>query len=665
MKCLRIVLASLLFLLSATAKDRTIDSLNNVLHTNIPDTTQVLTLCVLAQKLQYTDTSFCRKSLQKALNICEKIKYDYGFGFAYYQLGSLIETSSADYDTAKKMYESAYHYYKKALGIDGQLGMALALSGLSNIGYFQTKYEESVNFNLAAIEIYKKINTDDAKLEIANQYVSIGQVYHRLKQFQKSVAYFEQALQIRKNIPYDNSNALTQNYLSLAYNYTMLDNFGKSKTVLKTVELLLSKNNIPELKMEYYEILGSIEYRQQNYNKAIDFYFISLEEAKKTGNIHNIMIKNFMIGQALEKSGNFNKATKFYKASLPDVKKTGDQIFELKIYQNLTTCKEKTGQIKEAYNYLKLYSALNDSMQKEKAQVAINDIETKYQSLQKEKQIIELEKEKQFQQLTLKQNNTLIYALIGGLTAIVLFALLYYKNSARKQLLAQQTNLLQLQKIKELEQEKQLMAIDKIIQIQEAERTRMAKDLHDGLGGMLSGIKLNLSSMKGNIVIQEQDVSLFNKSISQLDNAISEMRRVAHNMMPEALLKFGLTEAIQDYCDGINESNTVKLKFTNLGLTTPLEKSVEVILYRIIQELTNNAIKHASAKNILVQLSKNENILNLTVEDDGKGFDTKQLANIKGTGLQNVHSRVDYLKGSLEIQSSIDGGTSVIIEIPI
>lgn len=215
------------------------------------------------------------------------------------------------------------------------------------------------------------------------------------------------------------------------------------------------------------------------------------------------------------------------------------------------------------------------------------------------------------------------------------------------------------------EKEKEVLTLQSLLQGQEIERERMARDLHDGLGGILSGIKLNLSSMKGNVIISEKDVNLFTKSIDQLDNAIAEMRRVAHNMMPEALLKFGLTEAIQDYCDGINESNTVKLKFTNLGLTIPLEKSVEIILYRIIQELTNNAIKHASAKNILVQLSKNENILNLTVEDDGKGFDTKQLANIKGTGLQNVHSRIDYLKGSLEIQSSVDGGTSVIIEIPI
>jgi len=214
------------------------------------------------------------------------------------------------------------------------------------------------------------------------------------------------------------------------------------------------------------------------------------------------------------------------------------------------------------------------------------------------------------------------------------------------------------------ENEKQLLAMNYIIQGQEAERSRMAKDLHDGLGGMLSGIKLNLSSMKGNMIIQETDAQLFTKSITQLDNAIAEMRRVAHNMMPEALLKFGLGEAIQDYCDGINESNTVKMKYTQLGLQQPLEKATEVILYRIVQELSNNAIKHASAKNIFIQLTKHERGITLTVEDDGKGFDSKQLSTLKGAGLQNVQSRVDYLKGIMNIESEAGKGTSVNVEIP-
>jgi signal transduction histidine kinase len=134
--------------------------------------------------------------------------------------------------------------------------------------------------------------------------------------------------------------------------------------------------------------------------------------------------------------------------------------------------------------------------------------------------------------------------------------------------------------------------------------------------------------------------------------------------MPEALLKFGLSEAIQDFCDSINESGMVKMRFTKIGADKTLEKPTELVLYRIVQELGNNAIKHASAKNIFIQLNTHEKGITITVEDDGKGFDTTLITKSKTAGLQNIQSRIDYLKGSWEIQSASGNGTSINIEIP-
>ncbi len=215
------------------------------------------------------------------------------------------------------------------------------------------------------------------------------------------------------------------------------------------------------------------------------------------------------------------------------------------------------------------------------------------------------------------------------------------------------------------ENEKKMLALNSIIQGQEAERSRMARDLHDGLGGMLSGIKLNLSAINGNVVIAEQDALLFKSTIHQLDKAISEMRQIAHNMMPEALIKFGLSEALEDFCDGINESNQVRMKYSHLGDASNLGQSTEVILYRIVQELCNNALKHASAKNIFIQLAEQEKCIILTVEDDGVGFDQHPSQARSGAGLKNVQARVEYLKGHLDIQSAAGNGTSINIEIPL
>jgi signal transduction histidine kinase len=200
-------------------------------------------------------------------------------------------------------------------------------------------------------------------------------------------------------------------------------------------------------------------------------------------------------------------------------------------------------------------------------------------------------------------------------------------------------------------------------QIVETERSRLAKDLHDGLGGLLSGIKLTLSGVADKV--PEKNILLFTKANNQLDTAIREMRRVAHNMMPEALLKFGLGEAIQDYCDGINESNLVKMKYTQIGSLQGLTQSAEIVLYRIIQELTNNALKHAAGKNIFIQITKHPRGITVTVEDDGNGFDTAAIPAGDGQGIKNVQSRIDYLKGSIDIKSEKGNGTSINIEIPV
>jgi two-component system NarL family sensor kinase len=207
-----------------------------------------------------------------------------------------------------------------------------------------------------------------------------------------------------------------------------------------------------------------------------------------------------------------------------------------------------------------------------------------------------------------------------------------------------------------------LQANQKLI---EDERNRVAKDLHDGLGGLLSGVKLSLQSITGNIIISDQQAASLKRVLSQLDNAISEMRRVAHSMMPESLMRFGLVQAIEDFCYDINESKMVHLNFYHHGLEQRLDSSAEITLFRVIQELVNNAIKHAAATNILIHLVKNENQLILTVEDNGTGFDVTNIKNSKGVGLSNIQSRINFLKGNLEIDSKQDIGTSFYITIPV
>jgi two-component system NarL family sensor kinase len=228
---------------------------------------------------------------------------------------------------------------------------------------------------------------------------------------------------------------------------------------------------------------------------------------------------------------------------------------------------------------------------------------------------------------------------------------------------ARQKEDLHEQRIRELEKDKQLVAVDSMLKGQEEERTRLAKDLHDGLGSMLSGVKFSLMNMKSNLIINHENVVQFERSLDMLDTSIRELRRVAHNMMPEALIKFGLDEALKDYCNNINNAQIVRVNYQSFGMEQRLESTTEIIIYRIIQELFANIFKHAKATEVLVQLLREGNRISIAVEDNGRGFDVDDIGKNKGAGWANIRSRVEYLKGKLDLHSEAGRGTSVNIEV--
>jgi two-component system, NarL family, sensor kinase len=251
------------------------------------------------------------------------------------------------------------------------------------------------------------------------------------------------------------------------------------------------------------------------------------------------------------------------------------------------------------------------------------------------------------------------------LIAAVTIGVLFYRNYRQRSKLYQAEDALKQQRITELEKEKQLLAAESVLRGQEEERKRLAKDLHDGLGGILSSVKYSFTNMKNNLIVTAEGAEAFDRSMVMLDKSISELRRVAHNMMPEALVNFGLDSALRDFCQGINQGGAIVLTYQSFGLDDEtVAKSQASVVYRIIQELVNNILKHADAKTALVQLICKNKGLSITVEDDGKGFDQAILISSNGIGYANLQNRVAYLAGTMDVQTAAGNGTSVNIEIP-
>lgn len=214
--------------------------------------------------------------------------------------------------------------------------------------------------------------------------------------------------------------------------------------------------------------------------------------------------------------------------------------------------------------------------------------------------------------------------------------------------------------------EKQLLAAQALLQGQQEERTRLAKDLHDGLGGILSSTKYAFGNIRDKYVVAPEHAEAFDRGMEMLDKSIIELRRVAHNMMPEALVNFGLHTALQDYCGSINQTGALQLNYQAFDVDeAAIATATASTIYRIVQELVNNALKHAAARNVLVQLVRKGNTLSITVEDNGKGFDKDIFkTGHGGMGYQNLKDRIAYLNGTLDIETAPGNGTSVNIEVP-
>ena len=170
--------------------------------------------------------------------------------------------------------------------------------------------------------------------------------------------------------------------------------------------------------------------------------------------------------------------------------------------------------------------------------------------------------------------------------------------------------------------------------------------------------------MKRNLVMTPENQQAYERNMDMLDSSINEMRRVAHNMMPEALVRFGLNTALKDFCNDINQAGNLEVSYQSIDFDeSNLDQTIAITVYRIIQELLNNIMKHSGATTAIVQLSQTNKLLTITVEDDGKGFNPEILDINKGMGWHNIESRIRYLKGKADILSAPGKGTSVHIEV--
>ncbi|GEM_PF-2939807 len=517
-------------------------------------------------------------------------------------------------------------------------------------------YDAALKNHLNALNLREALGDNK---EMAGIYNNIGILYEKLNQFEKSLEFYEKSLSIYEELENDKVIALVLTNMGGLYGSMGLINEGHA---------VLEK---AREKIEYWEghpVLASnlqnvaiLYFREQDYENAKKYHRKAMQLYENENDLYGYTYSNYHLGKTYYKTGDYIQANAFFKEGIEIAKESGQAHLRIKLLEQKALCYASMEVYNQAFEYQLAFSNLRDSLLGEEAMDKVAFYQALYESEKKESQISQLKKERELKELLLEQQtlelsqskltNTvllflLVIVLLGGFIIVN-----HYRNKRRDQLLRQSV-------------ESQKAQVQAIIKTQENERMRFAKDLHDGLGQLLTALKINCTN-----IIQAPDKpnsSAIENASTIIKDMDQEIRNISFNIMPQILVRKGICPAISELAARINSSRNLRIDVTEYGFTHRFEASVEIAVYRIIQELVNNIIKYSGAHNVNIYFTQHEGELNVHVEDDGMGFDTALLKQSKGSGWKNICSRLKYVDGNISIDSRpYRKNSTVIIDIPL
>lgn len=531
----------------------------------------------------------------------------------------------------------------------GEEALRIRSKTLHRYGALRQQYDDPKQF--ADIMLNKAIPlarlAGDSGL-ISKNYLGIGHVFRNNGQFAVAEQYMQAALQVARN-GHAPLEQLVVNYLALAENHSLAGKNAQAAPLLDTVRALLAPYPHSDFWLDYYAA-ESLHYNEAHeYAKALAGLQKGIPLARTLGKRYEEQRLQLQRFYALYGVKDYRQSLQVLDYLLEQPEMTRYAVNRLLLYTGMADTYAAQGNTSQAYLWQKKYSALSDSVNATRLTQEISALEIKFRNAENEQKITRLEAEHQKAVLTASNTRLTVWLLTAAsclLIAVTLFTVLYYRYNKK---LSQQQEI----------NYRQQLTVHAMIEGEERERSRVARDLHDGLGGMLAGVKIKLSGIASG---PENSSGALEGVITQLDHSVNELRRIARNMMPENLLKFGLETALRDLSESLSTPRT-PVDFQAFGIEQHIPVSTQVTIYRIIQEALYNAVKHAHASSILLQCSQNGHVFFITLEDNGRGFDLNTQHD--GTGLANIRNRVNYLQGRLDIVTAAGEGTTMNIELNV
>lgn len=527
---------------------------------------------------------------------------------------------------------------------------------LGNIHLYSGNYIQAISAYQKAINSFETIQET---LSISSTLNNMAVVYLNIDQFEKAMEIHKQNLQLLEGG--GNDYRKLSSMINLSGIYQRTGRYDENQNILEEALVIASRYNEIENEAQILNNLGNNAYYTGNYDGAHKYFKGAYEINRLINNKHEQALCQSNMGWALLMLERKNEALQAFEEALQLSNAIKAREKRLMALDGLATVYEYFGDYRQALSYRNNVMALNDSLVGEKTRSRIAELEALYETEKKEREIEALKQSEIIKQLEINENKLRISRLHAqrtglGIAALFILMIAFFWNKSLKNNKEREKNLAVI-----AEREAGLEAV---FEATEAERKRIAKDLHDSVGQQLGGLKMAWQNIQFQLAtkVPEQEQNL-KKLSSILDDTAAEVRSISHQMMPKVLQEEGIIPAISDMLEKVFRHSNVSYNFEHHGLESRLEEKIEIGLYRICQELVSNIIKHAAADQVSVQLFKNAKMLVLLVEDNGKGFvyDKKKQG---GIGLMNINSRVETIHGDFNLEPSPLSGTLATIRIP-
>jgi two-component system, NarL family, sensor kinase len=625
--------------LASLAQNKQIDSLRSVLP-GAKDNNKIKILIELCWEYRFSNADSARYYGLQALDLAKKAKTLPYEVEARHNLGVTHE--------AQGNYTEALVYEMQALEIRRSIADdAKTANTLNNIGIIHDEkgdFKVALQYYYSARKIYERLG-DESK--IAMVIANIGVVFKEQKEYKKVIVSYHEALRIYERLR--NNFGIAACHANLGSVFYELPNYDSALyySLLATREF--ETQNVKQFLAATVCNAGMAYYELNMKAMAKDFLLRALKLNEEYDNKKELSFVLIRLASIYKDEGELRTALATAQRGLALAEKIDAQEQVMQARKVIAEVKAASNDFKSAYQEQQRYDVIKDSLFKSEKTKQIAELQTQYETEKKENQIQLLEQENEIKDFGLRQDRLFILGLILVVLSLVIFGYLWRNRTKLKQNIALEATRVQLR-------EKQLEAV---IASQETERKRFAADLHDGLGQMISAVRLGLSK-------ENPEQHTVNNALSLLQEMNGEIRNIAFNLMPQILMNGGLEEALKEFALRINRTDSIHIHVQAFDLHQAMELEKKIALYRICQEWVNNVMKYSGCKRIDIQLVQHVEELVITIEDDGQGFDPQILHRGQGNGWRNINSRVGVIKGNIEVDSnSGHKGTLVTITAPI